>query len=208
MEILFRPGSSGPQLQHILYIHQELTHTYPFPPSGPFPSFFFFRRTPKALYAVVTLFFYQEINQTHPGSLFNFLLSAHQKCPSQRRRSNQPILPPTHLHLTPAHCIIIHSRCGPNPGGSPKKRPAFKVPQIHNQIVMCNQKWERRSKRMSPLQHPHHRHPPRIRNKTTHPVRDEPFSKRRAGTPLIAIRWFVTRSINRSKCRSSGDLPP
>lgn len=42
MEILFRPGSSGPQLQHILYIHQELTHTYPFPPSGPFPSFFFF----------------------------------------------------------------------------------------------------------------------------------------------------------------------
>jgi len=48
MEILFRPGSSGSQLQHNLYIHQELTHTYPLPPSGPLPFFFSFDERPKS----------------------------------------------------------------------------------------------------------------------------------------------------------------
>jgi hypothetical protein len=41
MEILFRPGSSGPQLQHNLYIHQELIHTYPLPPLRSLAFFFF-----------------------------------------------------------------------------------------------------------------------------------------------------------------------
>lgn len=62
MEILFRPGSSG--LQHNLYIHQELPHIRTFlTPPVPCP-FFSFATNAQILYAVASLFFYQEINQT------------------------------------------------------------------------------------------------------------------------------------------------
>lgn len=162
--------------------------------------FFLSTTAPEPLRGRKPCFSTNQINQSRSGSLFNFLLADQQECPSQRRRTNQPILPPTHLHPTPAHCTIIHSPCGPNPGGSPRKRLAPKVPQIHSQLVMRNQKWERRSKGMSPLKHPHHRPPARIRSKSNPPAESRAiFEKRRAGTPLIAIRWFVTRSVDRPK---------
>lgn len=142
-------------------------------------------------------------NRRRLGSLFDFSLAVQQGCPSQRRQPNRPILPPIRLHPTPVHCTIIHSRFGPNPEGLPRKRHGLKVAQIH-QLVIRNQKWERRSKRMSPLKHPHQpRLPPSIRSKIDHtPTERRAFSSKKEGR-----HTFFDRHCWLYNYRSSSQAP-
>jgi len=143
----------------------------------PLRPFSFFDKRLKPIHDRRGIFVFFSIN-----SSFDFLLGVQPECPSQRERlPSQPVLSPTHWHPTPAHCTIIHSPCGPNREGLPRKGHALKVPQIHSQLVMRNHKWERRSKRMCPLKHPH---PPplpplRIRSNNNPTERREPFSKKK-----------------------------